>query len=388
MLEGAIVKYTLSICLTFFCITAFASPYFFSNPYSPYPPGCVTTPQLQQVLAGDNVVKVWSGAILLAQALAADKLVPVDLAVYRAGCAEPNRSLILLEFSIPEDAPPDKRQFVLPEVVALGDELLDENNFPMTLASEPNSWGFTGNENQEVIRLIGDFTEGLADASQLRWVYVLDVPAPPLEYGDNSVWNSSFAMSAPRYNDLVGLRLDNGTGSTIINIAPTEQVLDTAPAIELNGRLSGNWVVDGASDQGVMLSFSSKVGRQVAPVDSPLVVFFSWYTFDAQGEMLWLTGTAEFQPGATEVDIPLVAVSNGRFMSGMKADREEFGQVQLTANNCNDIAFTYILPPSSGLASGGRHLQRVFALEIAGFACRDFDTKLAGNLPGSNRRTQ
>lgn len=377
------MKYALSVCLAFFSFTAIASPYYFSNPYSPYPPGCVKTAQMEQALAGENVVKVWSGAILLAQALHTDKLIPANLEVYRAGCAEPDRSLILLEFSIPDRSPQDKRQFVLPEVVALADELLDEMfDYPMTLAAEPNSWGFVGNENREVVRLFGDFTHGADDASQFRWVYVLDVSAPPLHWEDDndlSVWDPRLAMSAPRYNGHVGLRLHNGTGSTFINIPPTELLFDTASNSELNGRFSGNWVAEGADDQGLMLSFSSKVA-QFSPNDTyqppPLIAFLSWYTFDAQGRLLWLTGSAEFPVGSTEVTIPLVYVSNGQFMSQQPAFRSEAGSVRLVANSCNKLRMDYELNKLA-LGTGTHTLQRIFALEVAGFPCRDYDARLA-----------
>jgi hypothetical protein len=378
-------------------MAAFANPYYFSNPYSPYPPGCITTPQMQQALAGDRVAEVWSGTVELLQADLAGSLVyydnsfiPMDLTVYRVGCAEPNRSVILLEFSIPDGALADERQFVLPEVVVLNDELHGDDNgrYPMLLAAEPNSWGAGPSADGVLEQHIGDFSTRQSGASGLRWVYVLDVPVPEPDWQDiNADWHPDLALSSAAYNDTVKLLVTSAYEGTLITIPPTHEVLETRRGMELNGRLSGNWVVDGATDQGVMLSFSSIVGRPVAPLESPMLVFLSWYTFDAQGRMLWLTGSAEFQAGATEVWVPLVYVSNGQFMSSQGAFRRAAGSVRLAVRSCNSIQMDYGLS-ELGLGMGTQFLQRIFAMEIAGFPCRDFGARLADNVPDTTRRMQ
>jgi hypothetical protein len=90
---------------TFFAFLAFVVSFnaqaysnFVANPYTPYPPGCATLPDLQTTLYGDNVVKFFEGKIPLPNALNLAEYIDADVAAYRVACAEPNRSLILLEF--------------------------------------------------------------------------------------------------------------------------------------------------------------------------------------------------------------------------------------------------------------------------------------------------
>jgi hypothetical protein len=112
--------------------------------------------------------------------------------------------------------------------------------------------------------------------------------------------------------------------------------------------------------------------------DLPLVIFFSQYTFDAESRPLWLVGNAEFEPGTSEVTIPIVKVTNGEFRGSKRAEREIVGSVTLTANSCNDLSFEYDYS-SLGLGTGTRRLQRLYSLETAGYDCRDYEARVAAN---------
>jgi hypothetical protein len=156
------------------------------------------------------------------------------------------------------------------------------------------------------------------------------------------------------------------------------------PRLPLSGRHSGTWVIAGAADQGFQLAISEQVGERQdftpgAP-DLPLVIFLSHYTYDAHGDMLWLTGVAEFAPGTSEVTIPIVKVTNGQFRGAQPANRETAGTVTLTSNNCDDLTFDYDYS-SLGLGSGSARMQRLFSLETAGYDCRDYDARVEANAP-------
>jgi len=110
----------------------------------------------------------------------------------------------------------------------------------------------------------------------------------------------------------------------------------------------------------------------------PRVIFLTKYTFDARGNMLWLTGTAEFEPGASQVTIPVEKVSNGEFRGSQRADREIVGSVTITSNNCNHLGFEFDYS-GLGLGQGVRRLQRIFSLETAGYDCRDYEARVAAN---------
>jgi hypothetical protein len=98
-----------------------ADPYFTGNPWSPYPPGCITLPTRQIDLYGDNVVRFWSGSMWLevvAKVQSTDVYANMGLVyinMYRVGCAEPNRSVIVAEFTLPQTwVDPRNARLVLP----------------------------------------------------------------------------------------------------------------------------------------------------------------------------------------------------------------------------------------------------------------------------------
>ncbi len=58
------MKMVICFLLVLFCsANAQAWSNFVENPYTPYPPGCATLPDLQTVLYGDYAVKVFEGQI-------------------------------------------------------------------------------------------------------------------------------------------------------------------------------------------------------------------------------------------------------------------------------------------------------------------------------------
>lgn len=91
--------------------------------------------------------------------------------------------------------------------------------------------------------------------------------------------------------------------------------------------------------------------------------------------MLWLTGGESFDIGDSQVEIPLVYVTNGDFMGPGPADRSMQGNVILTAVNCNNIRLEYDLT-AIGLGTGTRRLERIFSLETQGYACRDAQARI------------
>jgi hypothetical protein len=131
-----------------------------------------------------------------------------------------------------------------------------------------------------------------------------------------------------------------------------------------------------------MLAISSQVKKpeegEASYPELPLILFFSQYTFDSDGKMLWLTGSAEIVPDTNQVSIPIERVNQGKFRSSEPAQRSTVGSVTLTVNNCNDIRFEYDYS-SLGLGTGSRRMQRLFSLETAGYDCRDYAAQAAAN---------
>lgn len=365
------MKMVISLFWLLFCSTNVqAWSNFVENPYTPYPPGCVTLPDLQAALYGDHAVKVFEGQIEQFNAAVPESgtMIAIDLSVYRVACADHNRSIVMVELSIPAWLRSMGASIWVPGVSVYHGE--DSSSYvDMRLNREPNSWddgrypGFN--------EILGGRDDDMMDGNDGPWLFVLD------NYSSENLQSS--VMSPKDYNDDLVIAFPGGMNPYLVTVPSTDSLFSASASMPLSGRLSGTWIDEGASDQGFVLTVSEMVPNIIPEpsglLESPLLMFFSWYTFDVDGSMLWLAGNAEFQIGATSVTVPLVRVTNGEFMGSKAAEREVVGSAIITGVNCNDLAFDYTLN-DLGLGSGTSHLQRIYSLETAGFACRDLEARM------------
>ena len=366
------------LCLAGLGQLAQADPYYTGNPYAPYPPGCITLLEKQPELYGDNRYRFFSSQMTFEVVRKIDTDIPsqntgkarVDM--YRVACSEPDRSVIMVEFTLPNKwAESRLQQFLLPE---MNGSLFDWG-VGFELRAEPNTWSHSIQQTSLTRSAFGDYTYGWDDPRRYTWRYVLDVQAQyPAYYGGDlaSEYNKEFFLEIHR----------EGTQHRTIRVPATQSVLQANPHLPLNGRLGGNWVEKGSENQGLLLSFGSRVPRagsrainRLDRADAELVVFLSWFTFDANGHQLWLTGSTRFPQGQYEVQIPIEQVSGGTFMGNTRADRTDVGTVRLQAKQCNDLSLDYDLR-SLGLDAGTLRLERLDSLEIAGYPCRDYWARL------------
>jgi len=349
-----------------------ADAYRTGHPGSAYPPSCIDGTLRHLDLNGENIAMFFSERVWLEVAHKIesndpyDNLGEVQLDMYRVGCSEPNRSVIVAEFTLPPEwVDPRKSQLLLPWLG--GNTGFDP--YPLVWKAEANAWGGNPGQLRFTSMAFGDFTGGWSDPRRFSWRYVLDVP-PPGGIGGRD--------AAPQYyNGDFAVLFHRSTGEHFftISIPATEAVLGTAARLPLNGRLSGNWVEKGALDQGFLISINSmpRSGSLPGSTEGPqLVMFLSWFTFDAQGDLLWLTGAATFLPDSSEALVPIEAVRNGTFLGGSAAQRSFVGSARLSVLNCNRIELEYQLN-DLGLGSDIIQLQRLFALEIADYPCRDYE---------------
>ena len=351
---------------------------FIENPYSPYPPGCATLPDFQWLYdetgplehPHDNQITFSQQTISLVNALDPTQELDVEVNGIRVGCADSNRSVIWLAFRVPLDTDPNARFWVPGVRARLGEDVLH----PMSLVREPNSWdiGTDGTHELQSFGGVGDYENG----HEKIWYFVLDNASPLAPY-----FGSEGLMSPEQYDGAFKLELNGGGdwdyGGYVIEVPSNP--LDNNRFIPLSGRLSGNWVVDGASDQGFVIAISELVPDKVpAPYeieDTPLLMFLSWFTYDADGEMLWLTGAAQYQMGNFRVTVPIEKVNHGEFMGSKTADREAAGTATITGGDCNSLILEYDLS-DIGLGTGTERLQRRFSLEPAGYTCRDLPARI------------
>jgi hypothetical protein len=137
----------------------------------------------------------------------------------------------------------------------------------------------------------------------------------------------------------------------------------------LTGRLSGTWLASGTLDQGFVLAFEELLNSTTS------LLFLSWYTFDGNGKLLWLTGAGFYEWGDTEVSLNIDLVENGEFMGSKVADRTVVGTAKVVAINCNDLRLTYNLN-QLGLGSATKSLVRIVSAETQGYVCSDAMTRI------------
>ncbi|NND43697.1 MAG: hypothetical protein HKN58_00125 [Xanthomonadales bacterium] len=371
------MKALLGLLMFLAATPALANPYFAGNPWSPIPPGCLTLPKAQKTLYGDNRVKFWEGQVRSGgNWWPADgdpnpnQQVALAVRMYRIGCAEPNRSAIVAEIQVAES-----NRVIPPQVPVLyfsahlswdGGRIV-----PLLALAEPTEWRDKTQDGSQGQAMLGDYTGGWIPMQGYTWTYLIDAPGP-----GSTHFSPDWHMSAREYNEAFDLHIHiPGSVWVTVPVPATRDVLARNPRLPLNGRLSGGWVIDGATDQGLVLSFANRVpAAAAAPALSPLLLFLSWYTFDVDGNPLWLTGTAEFAQGTSQVDIPIALVTGGEFLGSRRAERAVAGVVTLTARGCDDLQLEYDLP-GVGLGSGISRLQRLAALEVAGYNCRDYESR-------------
>ncbi len=365
----------LILLATFLCHSAWAlDGSGVDNSFANYPPGCISIPELQTRLYGNNIVKVFEENLLLIDANNTNQKRTAIVSGYRVGCADANRSVVWIAFSIPQGSDPETR-YIMPLVSF---KLADGYRPYATLSREPDGPTFFQHELVDQM-LGGPANNGIDFMGRKTWIYILEYP-PATAYWDRP-------MLADEYNSSFGLQFYTQKSikpTKEVQVPATASVLSPNPDFPLNGRLSGQWITEGAADPGFHISISELPPASKPEPDqiasTPLLLFFYWHTFGLNGEQLWLTGAAIFQSGDSQVTFSLLEVNKGEFLGSKPADRRLAGAAVLTGLNCNDLGFDYDLQ-ALGLGSGSTHLRRHLALETAGHACRDLNTRISEVAP-------
>ena len=366
---------------------ALANSNFVSNPYLPYPPSCANMPESSATAVADTgAVKFFEAVIALPDQQSFEQ-VDFVLSAYRSPCSEVGRSLLWLEFRLSQANARKDIEVMVPVIVA--EYLIGAAIHPsisiLSPVTDPNSWGEGSSVDRERLLLVTrphgdpDGNDGkVTDNGELSWWFLLDNASPLVD----DAYNVPYLMPAAAYNGHFTLRLRYPPNYNILQFevpSIADMGLEPNAIFPITGRLSGNWVIEGANDQGFMLAISSLPGLPDADSGRyppfSMVLFFSQYTFDQAGKMLWLTGAAQFLPGVRQVSLPIDEVNQGEFRSDQPAQRRTVGHITLTANNCNDITMEYDYN-GLGLGSGTKRLQRLISLETAGYDCRDYAARL------------
>lgn len=284
---------------------------------------------------------------------ASQRSVNVRVTVWRHGCHDPNRSAILVHFSLPNgisDALAE--QIRMRPMMALRDD--QGEDIPLVAYH----W------NHGVEGALGAKTgvRGFdADAFDDGVTYVLDTPA----YG--SVSAEQLDQLIDRYNAGGQLRIGWGSQTVLVNVNAYTPSADkpqlTAPVF--TGRMTGQWIADGLPATGLVL----QVGE--VPKQDRNYVFAIWFTY-LDGKPIWVAANKDIDQGVNEVTLDMAYFEGGELFnrpgdfSGTDISAEILGTMTLRVVNCNQIeAVTNF--SGSGLGTSTLNLQRL--IRIAGYDC-------------------
>jgi len=119
----------------------------------------------------------------------------------------------------------------------------------------------------------------------------------------------------------------------------------------------GSWMVSGHNGEGVIIDIT---------VDGKFVMY--WYTYDAEGNQMWLVGVAN-ESSEAHVHLTLNRYTGPIFGSGFNSDdrvEELWGEVNINFRDCSVADFEY--DSITGFGSGHLEIERVYY--VAGSLCQ------------------
>jgi hypothetical protein len=170
------------------------------------------------------------------------------------------------------------------------------------------------------------------------------------------------------YNGFLSLTLDWGNGQTFfapVFVYDAEIDAPQSVAPPFHGRYSGQWTAEGLPRAGLQLLFAE------IPFTDRNFVFAVWFTY-AGGLPIWVVGNTDFAAGANEIEIPMLSLVGGDFItrpgsySGDDVQVDTIGTMTIRARHCNEIEVDLDFTP---VDEGTAVLTLTRLIRIAGYDC-------------------
>ena len=103
------------------------------------------------------------------------------------------------------------------------------------------------------------------------------------------------------------------------------------------GAMSGAWWNPARSGEGQVITFETVGGRNV--------VFFTYFTYDADGAPSWMVGNTDYRTGAASVSIPLFRATGARFGNAFRSTDVRLiaaGHAVLDYTSCSQMRMRYV----------------------------------------------
>lgn len=313
---------------------------------SPFPPGCVAVSLPQEPASPQN--ELHDETITIPSVNAGEPAAQVRVRIWRTGCHDDGFSVVMVRL----------------EKLGGGEALVP------TVFAEAGDVGFPGHLAQLIRHpAVGDVgaTGNVINEAGITYMLAVD-PFPldptsdtsfgPAEYNDEFTMELYWGDYAPQADEPFRL-------FTIFGYEPQIDPPQAEFPI-LNGRMSGQYTVDGIPSSGVVL----QIGEQFEDTLSVTALFFTYF----DGFPFWVIGTqGDLEPPFDIVTLEMFELQGGEFITSppgsfTKEDIDSFsiGSMTVEALDCNTIKVGYNFS-EGGLGAGSFEADRL--IRTAGYDC-------------------
>ena len=318
---------------------------------TPFPPGCLSIALPEQPASDDNLLV---DAIISAPTLnSPSRDGAISVRIWRVACDDDDFSVVLVRLRQVGDDDP----IVVPQLYADAGSV--DVPFHQAQLLEVPGAGNVGASG------------GIVTTAGQTWMLAVN----PI-----SIDGETTFLPAD-YNDAFTLEINWESYATAQPEGVTFLLDEFRPSLDppqfdqplLNGRFSGQWVLDGAPRQGLVLQIAERESPELGSVNFVFAIFFTYLN----GEPVWVVGNSEQQPAVPgPVEIAMATLENGAFISNPnQPPRDDVipsdaGDISIEVIDCNRIRVNYDFQPL-GHGTGSIELERF--LRIAGYDCNPWE---------------
>jgi len=316
----------------------------FANPYRTYPASCLVDGVPLNGFSSSTASDVQQGTMTLlgdpAQCLQGGNAAECNytetatVTVYRLDCSA-GKSVAILEIARPSGA-----STTLYPTLPLVSATQGTNALNIRYADDPNTVITTSYANE------------------------------PMPATDSFVLENFYAGATQfDFNQAFTLTLQNTEGNGLQFQLPAYVAPASPPLLEISGYMSTNWSNPNESGEGIVLQVYDNGDRATR------TLAFAWFTYDKNGQPLWLYGQTSLPIGSTQITAPVVYFQGGTFAPSAAAGtvaNHGWGFVTFTFPDCGhmNISFNSLSNPPSPVPTGQGSRTFTRVADVNGLVCQ------------------
>lgn len=192
----------------------------------------------------------------------------------------------------------------------------------------------------------------------------------PLPASDSFTLENFYAGTTQfDYNQAFTLKLVNTDNNGLVFTMPAYTAPTNPAALEISGYMSTNWSNPNQSGEGMVLQVYDNGDR------STRSLAFAWFTYDKNGQPLWLYGQTSLPIGTTQITAPTVYFQGGTFAPSAAAGtvaNHGWGFVTFTFPDCGhmNISFNSLSNPPAPVPTGQGSRTFTRVADVNGLVCQ------------------